>query len=286
MSKHIKTLMGAVVVAAGLSGHAYAGVAPTAASLLLHGQTLNNAISYSTKVPCPDPSATSAAHPGLAKPHKILAHPHPKPKPKIQPAVAVHDASQAPTPIKKVVHVKRKPKPKPSFAPLVLAANQAHMSPIPVASGQSLMSRPVDPPSLCETVHRGDAIAPTPVSNPEPAVTAPDAPFLNPEAAGPPTPGSEASADQTPLSEPFASNPFGGGPGGGGPGGGGGPPGAIGSQALTPPGSGENPPPGGTTPVSPIPEPSDWALMMLGLGAIGSGLRARRRASGTNKQTT
>ncbi len=186
MSKHIKTLLGAVVLAAGLSGYAYADVTPTAASLLLHGQTLNNAMSYSTKVPCPDPSVTSAAHPGAAKPHKIVAHPHPKPKPKLQPAVAVHDASEAPKPIKKVVHVKRKPKPKPSFAPLVLAANKAHMSPIPAAAGQSLISRPADPAILCETVHRGDIPPALPVSNPEPTIAAPETPFVSTEAAGPP----------------------------------------------------------------------------------------------------
>jgi hypothetical protein len=278
MSKHIRTLMGALVIAAGLSGYAHAGVAPTAASLLLHGQTLNNAMSYSTKVPCPDQNVASAAHPGVAKPHKIVAHP--KPKPKIEPAVAVHDASAA-KPIKKVVHVKRKPKPKPSFAPLVLAANKAHMSPLPVASGQSLISRPADAPSLCETVHRGDIPAPTLVSNPEPAVTAPDTPFASPQAAGPSAPSSEASNGQNPFSAPFAPGSF----AGGGPSGAGGPPGAIGSQALTPPGEGGTTPPTGTVPISPIPEPSDWALMMLGLGAIGAGLRARRRGLRADRQT-
>jgi hypothetical protein len=273
MSKHIKTLLGAVLVTAGLSGYAHAGVAPTAATLLLQGQSLNNAMSYSTKVPCPDQNVASAAHPGAAKPHKILARPHPKPKPKIQPAVAIDDASDTVMPIKKVVHIKRKPHPKPNFVPLVLAANQAHMSPIPAASGRSLIGRPADPPSLCETVHRGDPIAPLPVSNPGPAVAAPEAPFMSTAAAGPPTPSSEASTGQTPSGE-SGPGPFAGGPGGGG----GGPPGAIGNQAFTPPGDGgTTPPPAGTTPVSPIPEPSDWALMTLGLGAIGAGLRARRR---------
>jgi hypothetical protein len=275
MSKHIKFLLGVALFTAGLSGYASAGVAPAAAALLLHGQSANGAMSYPTQAPCPDQDLIAAAHPGAAKPHKIATRPHPKPKPKLQPVAVVHAASEAaPVSVKKVVnvvHVKRKPKPKPSFAPLALAANKNRMSPIPVAASQSLLSRSSAPPSLCETIHRGEPEGPVLVSNTTPPTATPSAPELPLLSSGPTAPGSEASLSPNAFSEPFNSGPV-------GLGGGGGPPGAIGSGAQNPPESGGTAPPTETAPVSPIPEPSDWALMMFGLGAIGYGLRVQRRA--------
>lgn len=120
-----------------------------------------------------------------------------------------------------------------------------------------------NPPSLCETVHRGvGEPAPTLVSFPPGAAKAPSA-------EGPGNPVTEAAIPWAGLSEPSTGGS-----------GGGSPPGAIGSEILGPvpaPGNGEPAPPVGILPISPIPEPSDWGLMLIGLGAVGHGLRSRRR---------
>ena len=60
------------------------------------------------------------------------------------------------------------------------------------------------------------------------------------------------------------------------PGGTGGPPGGPGGGGP-PPGGPDNPPPPPPPPPGAVPEPSTWALMMLGIGAIGTSLRKRRR---------
>ena len=61
------------------------------------------------------------------------------------------------------------------------------------------------------------------------------------------------------------------------------PPGGGGGGIVAPPGGGEvvNPPPGGggpviTPPVSAVPEPGTWAMMLLGFAMVGLGLRRKR----------
>lgn len=181
----------------------------------------------------------------------------PKPHP-IAAAHAVRAVVDQPQPLH-VVHVKRRPRPQATIAPV---AAQARFSPAPVASGPTLLSGPPHPPSLCETVHRG-------VGEPAPGlVSFPPGAAEAPSAEGPGNSVTEAAIPSISLPEPWTGGSVEGSP-----------PGAIGSEILSPPptpGNGE--PTVGILPISPIPERSEWGLMLVGIGAVGYGLRSRRRS--------
>lgn len=108
-----------------------------------------------------------------------------------------------------------------------------------------------------------------------PPVGLPDAGGLLPS-IGVPIPGSPGLLTDAPPGGSGGGGGGGGiiGGGGGGVIGGGGGGGAIGGG----PGGGDGGPPPGPPPVtSPVPEPSTWALMMIGFGGIGWSLRRKRR---------
>lgn len=112
-------------------------------------------------------------------------------------------------------------------------------------------------PFLAE-VQNGAAIAPTPAGQEFAPLDAAPAAFAS---LAPPLAGQGGAVFNAPL----ASD--GGGAGGGGGGGGAGGGGGGGTPPPPPP-----PPPG---PVSPVPEPGTWLMLMLGLFGIGTALRHR-----------
>lgn len=136
-------------------------------------------------------------------------------------------------------------------------------------------------------VGRNSVLSPLTAGGPAPEGAIPN--FVAPGAMpsdlfAPAVPGPIAAGGRPPFG--FSTGPGGGGslfvaPGGGGGGGGGG-----GTGILPPPGGAlptptptPTPSPTGTTPSvgAPVPEPATWLMLIVGFGAVGSGMRRRCR---------
>jgi uncharacterized membrane protein YgcG len=233
---------------------------------------------FTTLVPCPP--ADLPLRPAIHKPRL-----HPKPRvriiPIVQSPIVRPEGVGAPT--RRIVH-RRGP-------PLRKVAAEGFKTPQFLAAAEHRQGR-------CETLQH-DGKRPLLMS-----ALAPDAPdeFGGAPGAAPSEQPAAATAGSAPIdvapkveqSSPFFGFPggYGGGApggfaGGGGGGGGGGSPTSDGlpnvpgiTPSDSPPGS-DTPPPGSPTPppppISDVPEPGVWALLLGGFAAIGVALRASRR---------